>query len=483
MNYRKKMVLEMLVRNEKFANTTFYTDFRKDMKKAFLKKLQMGRLLVNGTYATLFGNGAELLYATTNKAYLKGEPYTVALEGAQIDSSRFADGAQLLGVRSPHVTMGNLYLASNKHLPVYREYFNLTEEIVCVNAIRNNIQHRLNGCDYDSDTMLLTDEPLFLKKATQYYDEFAVPYCAVSPQGSAQFANNPSGLAALDVTIANNCIGQIINLSQYYNSIYWDELKRGGIKDKPLYLNICKLAVMSGMEIDKAKRIYPIDSEAELMALSSRREDHRSVKEDPRFYRFVTKQQIAEGEDPILWCPMEYLFCHAKAYAKRAPRQNLQPLGSLLREGEFGGGGNDSKYKGEILEIVKLAQKELNRIQKRLHVRKMFRMKTGRSTAAAMEEMAMVIEKCICDVSRKVKTPRVILLLIKELDKARNLAQSCRSLLLASLCFAKTHNFYNMVEAARDADMCDLEQDDLGEELIYGIAHKRVVKRFAHREE
>ena len=54
--------------------------------------------------------------------------------------------------------MGNLYLAKNTHQGDILTYFNLTPNIICVNAIENNIQQRLNGCDYDSDSMLVTND-------------------------------------------------------------------------------------------------------------------------------------------------------------------------------------------------------------------------------------------------------------------------------------------------------------------------------------
>jgi hypothetical protein len=126
------------------------------------------------------------------------------------------------------------------------------------------------------------------------------------------------------------------------------------------------------------------------------------------------------------------------------------------------------------LEIVSEAQRNLNRIQQHM------RFDSKEDAAAGREKMARIIKKCIHDVSRKIKTPRVIRLLVRELDKPQTMASSCRSLLLACLCFSETHNFYHMVEAARNREMCDLVQDDSGEESVYGIAHKRVVKRLRH---
>ena len=115
--------------------------------------------------ATLFGNGAEFLRAVTDRNYTVTEP--VALKGNEIRTTRFKFDSDLLCARSPHITMGNLFLARNTDNEIYRDYFNFEHvpEIVCVNAVGHNLMQRLNGCDYDSDTMLITDNQVLLETA------------------------------------------------------------------------------------------------------------------------------------------------------------------------------------------------------------------------------------------------------------------------------------------------------------------------------
>ena len=64
--------------------------------------------------------------------------------------------------------MGNLYCVENNLDGDIWNYFNLGKNIVCVNAIGENIQQRLNGCDYDSDAMLITDDKLLVEAAEKY---------------------------------------------------------------------------------------------------------------------------------------------------------------------------------------------------------------------------------------------------------------------------------------------------------------------------
>ena len=88
---------------------------------------------------------------------------------------RFLYGQQILGVRSPHITMGNIWLPVNQENTEIDRYFLITEEIVCINSIGENTLQRLSGCDFDSDTVLLTDHPILLNAAKKYYKNFLVP--------------------------------------------------------------------------------------------------------------------------------------------------------------------------------------------------------------------------------------------------------------------------------------------------------------------
>lgn len=118
------------------------------------------------------------------------------------------------------------------------DYFDLGENIVCVNSIGENIQQRLNGCDYDSDTMLITDDKLLVNAAARYKDFFKVPVCNIKAEEKTE-----QTLSKLDHDTSVNKIGEIVNLSQKLNSILWDELHKSAEKGKILsiYEDICKL--------------------------------------------------------------------------------------------------------------------------------------------------------------------------------------------------------------------------------------------------
>ena len=104
---RAEVIFRLLMSYTTFDSTALYVDFRDDVVSGLKGNLRRGHILLNGTNATLFGNGPELL------KYIAGEEVTSELKKGQIYSKRFVNGAKLLCARSPHITMGNLYCVEN----------------------------------------------------------------------------------------------------------------------------------------------------------------------------------------------------------------------------------------------------------------------------------------------------------------------------------------------------------------------------------
>ncbi|MDE6058780.1 MAG: hypothetical protein K2G44_01920 [Clostridia bacterium] len=105
---RADVIFKLLYDSPFFDQTALYSNFKNDVVSSLKEKLWKGHILLNGTNATLFGNGAELL------KYVAGEEVTSELKNGQIRCERFENGAKLLCARSPHITMANLYLVENK---------------------------------------------------------------------------------------------------------------------------------------------------------------------------------------------------------------------------------------------------------------------------------------------------------------------------------------------------------------------------------
>ncbi len=361
---KNDIVFKMLGINNDFAKTQLYKEFRNDIVKGFMRNLKQGHLLLHGNYSTLLGNGVEML----QQAIGEFRGYGV-IEPGCIHSTKFNYGATILASRSPHITMGNIYLARNVANEQIDRYFNLTNEIVYINAIDENIQQRLNGCDYDSDSILLTDNEILIDAAQKNYRLFKVPTCFVESQKTNRYYNDEHK-ADLDVKTSVNKIGEIVNLSQQLNSLFWEHINEGHTfgECEELYNDICKLAVLSGIEIDKAKREYVINSANEIERLKSKYkliQDDKQVK--PMFFKMITLENGFELSDKVHYryfaTTMDYLqqiiaktnFRQARKYAiKPVPFMDIvrRPEGNLS-------GGSYSLRRDLIIDIVRTAKEDI----------------------------------------------------------------------------------------------------------------------------
>lgn len=348
---RADVIFRLLFSCSFFDCTALYANFRNDIVSGLKSNLRRGHILLDGTNATLFGNGPELL------KYIAGEDITSELKKGQIYSKRFTNGAKLLCARSPHITMGNLYCVENNLDGGIWDYFDLGNNIVCVNAIRENVQQRLNGCDYDSDTMLVTDDKLLVETAEKYKDFFKVPVCEIETAGKTD-----QTLAELDHDTSENKIGEIVNLSQKLNSIIWNEIHHGAPVEKILeiYNDVCKLAVLSGLEIDKAKRAYDnVNVGKELSAL--RKKYNRPA---PFFFKEIDEKQ-KESEYAFYDTAMDYIYQAVRAFnfqKGKNKKVRYMPISWMVGGKTTSDNATDYRHRDKIIEICEEYRTIINRL-------------------------------------------------------------------------------------------------------------------------
>lgn len=283
------VIYKMMSVNSDFCKTKLYYDFKTDFLKSFTKELKYGRVFVNGNYSTLCGNPIEMLMFAISK--FNG---TSIMEKHSVYSRRFSFGKELLGSRSPHPAISNVLLVHNVHYSLIDKYMNPTNEIVYVNSIGENILQQLAGCDFDSDSLLLTDNEVLINAAKRNEGKFKVSVCNVlGTKRKRNFTNKDK--CDLDIKTSNNLIGDIINLAQEITTDIWDRLYRGASFEDVfnLYLETCKLSILSGIEIDKAKKEFVIDSTKEISKIRTERKknqiDDKIVK--PKFFAHIAKQK------------------------------------------------------------------------------------------------------------------------------------------------------------------------------------------------
>lgn len=348
---RAEVIFRLLFSCSFFDCTALYANFRDDVVSGLKTNLRRGHILLNGTNATLFGNGPELL------KYIAGEKVASGLKKGQIRCARFENGAKLLCARSPHITIGNLYCVENNLDGDIWNYFDLGENIVCVNAISENIQQRLNGCDYDSDSMLITDDKLLVETAERNKKQFKVPVCGIS-----SMSKSGQTLSELDHDTSENKIGEIVNLAQKLNSIIWNEIHHGAPMEKVLeiYNDVCKLAVLSGLEIDKAKRAYDnVNVGKELSAL--RKKYNRPA---PIFFKEIDEKG-KENEYAFYDTAMDYIYQAVKKFnfqKGKRKRINYIPISWVVGDKTTSDNATNYRHRDKIIEICEEYRTRIDRL-------------------------------------------------------------------------------------------------------------------------
>lgn len=280
------VVYKLMSINPDFCKTKMYWDFRQDFLKSFTKNLKCGHVLVNGNYSTLCGNPISMLRSAIGKFDGESE-----FDVGTVSSTRFDWDKKILASRSPHITASNVLITTNRYLPDIDKYMNATPEIIYINSINENILQKLAGCDFDSDTVMITDNEVLINSASRNDKRFKVAVCNV---GGVKLDRKytPEDLADLDIKTSKNLIGEIVNLSQVLNSIIWDRLADGAkLQDiDDIYLDVCKLSILSGIAIDRAKREFVINDAREIKKIRNKyhieTDDGKQI--NPNFFKHIS---------------------------------------------------------------------------------------------------------------------------------------------------------------------------------------------------
>ena len=406
---RYQTIFKLMNVNSKFQYTQIFKDFKNDIVASLKKELKNGGVLLKGCNATLFGNGPELLYAAIGKFdYNNPNPGSV-LKQKEIRCLAFDNDEELVCIRSPHITMGNVYTVKNSNNHPIWDYFDLGKNIVCVNAINENIQQILNGCDYDSDAMLITNNKLLYKRALEYSSYFKVPVCGVK-----SIRKHSIDLIELDHQTSENRIGEIVNLSQKLNSIIWNKLNNNEMDISDIYIDACKLAVLSGIEIDKAKRSFNIDGINELVKIRTKYKDYHK----PMFFKDIDSNNNVNKniEYSYYLSPMDFIYYEANKIDFRSgkSKNDEKVLISSMLSYLDDDNENVTEVLEDIKETIKIYTKEidyLNGIKRKL--------KDESEKEVIYEDINNLINERNEVISKKITSPKIMYYLIKDFEKGK----------------------------------------------------------------
>lgn len=463
---KNETILALMGLNDRVVDTKMYNDFVNEVTRSKYRELRKGRILVRGNYSTLFGNGFEMLLASIGQFDGRG-----IFEKGYIYSKAFKSGEMLLCARSPHITMGNVLVKRNIQCDAIDTYFNLTNEIVCVNSIEENTLQALNGADFDSDTVLITNNPILLRAAIKNEGRFLVPTSLVESIKTRRHYTSHD-LADLDVKTSENHIGEIVNLSQQLNSLLWDRVNRGESIDDcdELYMDICKLAVLSGIEIDKAKREFTIDTKAEMAALRRKYQKKKGDKTiKPFFFKTITKENGYELSENIAYTKfetsMDFVQTKVNGYSCRrgARRESFSPLYEVITRPANDGISSNYTYRDRAVEAIVELRRQLTRLNLMDATLKAAGDNEARATVLDTKRQSIADFYKLFDAS--VKSPYIIYLVLKKVD---DMQYSVKTETMKALCKTKLEMLRAMIMGSA-TKVQTLERNADGSVSLYGL--------------
>lgn len=297
-------ILNMLDINEDFEFTKMCKNFRKDTIGSYINNVRKGHVLVEGNYSVIVSCPYEYLLASIGK--FDG---TSELKPFECVSNKFKIGEKLLAVRSPEPTMSNITILNNTYNKNISEYFNVTSQEVCyISPIKNNIMELLSSCDFDGDQFLITNNPYLVEAGESIQETIIINGEEIkrflistdfTPKSSIKRSYTSEDLADTDIKCSQNKIGEIINLAQILNSVYWDKKYNGASEEEllELYKDISNLNILSCIEIDRCKKMSPVDAQKELTKIRNkgylkkgeivRNKTKKEVNIRPYFFKYL----------------------------------------------------------------------------------------------------------------------------------------------------------------------------------------------------
>lgn len=305
---KDSMMISLLNVNDDISRTKWYTDYRRFTINGIVDKLIAGKVQIKDSdFCTLVGNPYEMLRASCGEKI-----ETSILSDFECYCTRYKDGEELYGMRSPHICTGNNTLLKNTYRDEWK-WFNFTDNILIINLWGKGafLSCKWNGSDQDSDSAFIGNNLIILEKVKKVQD-YLVPINGLSPK-PRMYEFTDENMAKVDGQLCNDFIGKICNLARDLQSLYWHLYNVGTEENKQKYLSmmyddICLLEVLSNIAIDSAKRRYDCNIEAEMKKIKSRPylnmenaiiQGDKIVFKETRYKKSLSENKIKEYKELV----------------------------------------------------------------------------------------------------------------------------------------------------------------------------------------
>lgn len=257
--YNDNFINTMASLSSDFYKTDLYRTYKTQCIKMYIRNLKCSKIKVqNCDYFTIFGSPALMLYKASEL------PLNFDIEGNVIWCPTFKNGEELFSIRNPHVSSGNVCYVKNEYHQDYQYFDKMNEgNVAFINSAKSLLMDIFSGCDFDADTLLLTNNKTLVRLAKEIKKEgyFKPPVNSIKKSNILRTFKNKD-VAKIDYDTSCNKIGEICNLAALILSYFCEFYNKNKNDDrlKRLADLVNMLSVASGLEIDKSKRSYDIDA-------------------------------------------------------------------------------------------------------------------------------------------------------------------------------------------------------------------------------
>ncbi|MEB1806621.1 MAG: hypothetical protein LPK26_04815 [Bacillaceae bacterium] len=353
-----QMWIDIYKINKNIVKTETFRKLRAREINGYVDKVKSGKLRIDGAeYCTMVGNPMLMLNIAAGNI-----EYVDQLQGNEMYTTLFETDKEYVGFRNPHTAQSNVFLGYNKKVKDIDTYFNLTDNMIVMNAVKYPTLDILSGSDYDSDSICLFDNEIILNASRKMQGKYIVCQNDIESDKTEYKLSNHS-FAELDSTLSKSKIniGTIVNCGQNALSKYWKAIhnNKDKVAARELMEIISKMTILSGISIDSAKKLYAIDLDGEIKKALK----HPLLKGEkkPNFFEYVSEDNKIKEKIEHHECPMDYLIQVIHENVENAESNGNVELADLFKSKEELGIGKKENNK-QILEIEEKFCEYVNKI-------------------------------------------------------------------------------------------------------------------------
>ena len=383
-----EVLVALCEQNMDFTRSEYFRSRKRKIIESYVKNFKFGKVIQNADNLVFVGSPYAMLLYTVGEDVENDSTFSQEKDAVQCFTQRFDDGEYLACFRSPHNSQHNISHLHNVYSEEYFKYFDFGRQIIALNTLHTDIQDRLNGCDFDSDSGYITNQKNIVECAKNCYLNYPTIVNNI-PKDKNKYDNTLLSHAIVDNKLAQAqmAIGSSSNLAQVSITYSYN------FDDQKYKDYVCILSVLAQVAIDNAKRTFDIDLESEIdrikvdmcvskykyptFWLNIRKDFNKKHDELKKYLKDVIElkiipKEVESGEKTMeefltklksdikkkdrinrsLKCPMNYL-CDLKL-AKQRNENSTLPMSHFFNKYELETNRRQSKKVEELIEKYSL---------------------------------------------------------------------------------------------------------------------------------